>query len=98
MHQGPFKFEARFTIHRQQQGAVQINEFGPLGDQKGGGHAQGCRQHTADHDFHTRRFCLCPQVQGLCQATGLIQLDVNDIIFADQRRQPFAGMGAFIRT
>src|SRR5580700_1670464 len=73
------------AILGEQQRAVEIDYAGALRDQHGRRHRQRRRHHAADHDGEAALLRCRGKRQGLGQAAGLVELDVDGVVFADER-------------
>ena len=101
VHKAAVEADAGVAVAGQQQGAIEINDVGQLGHEHGRRHGKRRCQHAADHDLEIRFLGGLGQGKRLGQAAGLVELDVDGVIFADKLcrlSRPWANSSAQIGT
>jgi hypothetical protein len=78
----------RGAVAGQQQRTVEVDDVGKLAHQHGRRHGQRGGEHAADHDLEVVLARRGGQRQGLGEAAGLVQLDVDGVVFADEFASP----------
>ena len=65
--------------------AIEIDDARPLRHQHGRRHGQRGRDHAADHEREPEPFGFAGHGKRLGQPAGLVELDVDRVVFTDQR-------------
>ena len=83
-------------IAREQKRPIEIRHGRALRQEQGRGHGERCRHHASHHEREAKPFGLLGHCEGFGQPAGLVELDVDRVIPADQPRERAPRMGAFV--
>ena len=77
---------------------VKVDKVSTLRQQNCWCHGKRRAEHAPGHDLEIRLSRRFKQFQGFCQATRLVEFDVDRVIFLSEAVKAFAGRKAFIRA
>ena len=85
------------AILGEQQGAVEVDEFGEPGEQGRGRHGERRRNHAADHQLQSERPRLASERYGFGEPARLVELHIDMAVAPEKARQVGARMAALDR-